>query len=214
MNSRDSRNTERAILDAVIECKYEFKLAPIQMTQVAARAGVSTRTLYRYYPDKNELLYSAAARFLQREYDVFASHYAALDKTGMNGLERLVLLLRTQRNYYSSDQIKSLLFSHANSFYDFCVSGQRNAQGVMSERIQSIAASCIADGISDGSIRDSLDFAAICSMVVAGMDGMMRYLTHINRAGTESVGAGEPDAVFESYIEMLSMYLGGEQITI
>lgn len=48
--------TRRAILGAFVEMLHTDNPATISMPKVAERAGISTRTLYRYFPDKDALM--------------------------------------------------------------------------------------------------------------------------------------------------------------
>lgn len=52
--------TRAAILDAVTNMLHTDNPATISMPRVAERAGVSTRTLYRYFPDKDALMDAAS----------------------------------------------------------------------------------------------------------------------------------------------------------
>jgi len=62
--ARRDRNRE-AVLDAVLELFAEDQLAP-NAADVAARSGVSLRSVYRYYEDIDELVRAAMARHLER----------------------------------------------------------------------------------------------------------------------------------------------------
>ena len=61
--ARRHRNTD-AVLDAVHELFVEGQLEPT-VEDVAARSGVSLRSVYRYFPDREQLLQAALARRLQ-----------------------------------------------------------------------------------------------------------------------------------------------------
>ena len=59
-SARRQRNID-AVLDVVLEMFGEDSMFPT-MEQVASRAGVSLRSLYRYFPDAGELLEAAISR--------------------------------------------------------------------------------------------------------------------------------------------------------
>jgi AcrR family transcriptional regulator len=52
--------TRRAILDAFVTILHEDNPSTVSMPAVARRAGVSVRTLYRYFPDKDTLMNAAS----------------------------------------------------------------------------------------------------------------------------------------------------------
>lgn len=62
--ARRDRNRE-AVLDAVLELFAEDQFAP-NAADVAARSGVSLRSVYRYFEDIDELVRAAMARHLER----------------------------------------------------------------------------------------------------------------------------------------------------
>lgn len=61
--ARRHRNTD-AVLDAVHALFVEGQLEPT-VEDVAARSGVSLRSVYRYFPDRDQLLQAALARRLE-----------------------------------------------------------------------------------------------------------------------------------------------------
>ena len=67
--ARRDRNRD-AVLDAVLELFSEDCLAPAAQ-DVAARSGVSLRSVYRYYEDMDELVRQAIARNVERAAPLF-----------------------------------------------------------------------------------------------------------------------------------------------
>ena len=78
--ARRHRNTD-AVLDAVHALFVEGRLEPT-IEDVAARAGVSLRSIYRYFPDRHQLLQAA----LQRRMTVAESLFH-IDSMGQGPLE-------------------------------------------------------------------------------------------------------------------------------
>ena len=56
-----------AILAAACEAAAEGGMAAVQIAPVAARAGIATGTVYRYFPSKTELVAALAAALGERE---------------------------------------------------------------------------------------------------------------------------------------------------
>src|SRR2546429_9087016 len=74
MPSRRTANVARklaarhdAILAAACEAAAEGGMAAVQIAPVAARAGVATGTVYRYFPSKTELVAALAAALGERD---------------------------------------------------------------------------------------------------------------------------------------------------
>src|SRR5260370_31163 len=55
-----------AILAAACEAAAEGGMAAVQIAPVAARAGIATGTVYRYFPSKTELVAALVAALCQR----------------------------------------------------------------------------------------------------------------------------------------------------
>jgi AcrR family transcriptional regulator len=63
LRDRQRASTREQIVDAVHELLQDEHPATISMPQVAARAGTSLRTVYRYFPTKEALVDAAAESF-------------------------------------------------------------------------------------------------------------------------------------------------------
>ena len=62
LRERRRRETEDVILEEVLSLIVEEGIEELTMAAVAERAGVSLRTLYRYFPDRTSLLTAGLAR--------------------------------------------------------------------------------------------------------------------------------------------------------
>ena len=63
LRERQRRATREQIIDAVHDVLTEEHPATLSMPRVAARAGMSLRTLYRYFPSKEALVDAASETF-------------------------------------------------------------------------------------------------------------------------------------------------------
>lgn len=103
------------ILDAAVGCVPEPGVDKVRLTQTAACAGVSTRTVNRHYPEKDGLLSDASSRFLCKIYTPIVEDNEKTDKTGETGLGRLLLFLRMWKAYYRTNTVEALLFAAAGN---------------------------------------------------------------------------------------------------
>src|SRR6516225_4087246 len=62
-----------AILAAACEAAAEGGMAAVQIAPVAARAGIATGTVYRYFPSKTELVAALVAALCEREVAALAA---------------------------------------------------------------------------------------------------------------------------------------------
>ncbi|MGH9134355.1 MAG: TetR/AcrR family transcriptional regulator [Ilumatobacteraceae bacterium] len=73
-------DTRRAILEAFLDLLEDESPVSISMPDVAARAGVSVRTLYRYFPNKDALVAGANERFEVRAREMLGERPLGLDE--------------------------------------------------------------------------------------------------------------------------------------
>lgn len=66
LRDRQAEATRQAIVDAFLELAHQANSVSISMPAVARRAGVSVRTLYRYFATKDELQTAVASRSAER----------------------------------------------------------------------------------------------------------------------------------------------------
>src|SRR5215472_11229462 len=76
--ARDARATRDQILQAASELFYGEGIRSTSMDEIAAKAGVTKRTLYYHFPSKDDLI---TAYLTARDEPVFARQAQWLDET-------------------------------------------------------------------------------------------------------------------------------------
>ncbi len=196
-----------AILEAALACIQEYGAENVQITQIAARAGVSTRTLHRYFPEKDLLFCYAACRFLSRIYNALAEAYEKADKTGLSGLDRLLLLLSCQRKYYKTDALEAMLFIDVHIHWAR-YGMKRNSWALQGgARLRDIVIGNLRAGIEDKSIRPDLQPESVADLISATYNGIMQRTTFLYRSQTPDAEHATVFALYDAYIDMLARYL-------
>ena len=72
-------DTRRVILEAFLQLLDDESPLTVSMPDVASRAGVSVRTLYRYFPNKDALLVGANEWFSARAQQMIGNRMVGLD---------------------------------------------------------------------------------------------------------------------------------------
>ncbi len=72
LRSAHRDDTRRVILEAFLELLDDESPLTVSMPDVASRAGVSVRTLYRYFPNKDALLEGANEWFSAKAVQTFS----------------------------------------------------------------------------------------------------------------------------------------------
>ncbi len=65
LRERQSEETRERIVEAIVAQLYDHGLGDFSVADIAARAGVSERTVYRYFPTRDDLLRSVEERWRQ-----------------------------------------------------------------------------------------------------------------------------------------------------
>jgi AcrR family transcriptional regulator len=82
---QEKENLSRAILDAAAALFLEYGYEGLSMRQIAERIGYSATTIYRYYEDKDELLFAIVREGFQR----FGRQLARAAQSSQDPRERL-----------------------------------------------------------------------------------------------------------------------------
>lgn len=208
MRRKDNDQMRTNILDAVIACKIDASGAEVSLSQISCRAGISERTLNRYYPDKEMLLYDAAIRHLRQLYEACADRYEVIEKTGLNGLQRLMLLIKMQVERYQTELTCAKVFVRAYTtalrtavYRDLPVSG-------CDAPVRNIVLQCIEDGVADGSIRPDAAPIDTYMMISSNYMGLVQRLIYCYSVEfTQEEHKKELLLVFNKYLHMLQEYL-------
>lgn len=76
-------DTRRVILESFLQLLDDESPLTVSMPDVASRAGVSVRTLYRYFPNKDALLVGANEWFSARAQQMIGNRMVGLDDLGV-----------------------------------------------------------------------------------------------------------------------------------
>ncbi|NLG05752.1 MAG: TetR/AcrR family transcriptional regulator [Clostridia bacterium] len=212
MKREENDAMRNRILDSVITCKLNADGAEVALSQIASRAGISERTLNRYFPDKEMLLYDAAVRHLNQIYTAFAKRYKKADLNGLNGLERLILLIHMQTEHNKEDMSCAKAYVRAYTTA-FRAAVYRDLPVIAYDApVRDIVIQCIQDGIADGSIRDDINPSNMYLMISSNYIGLIQRLIYFYHVGDTKDKQKEKQKedlflVIDQYIEMLKKSL-------
>ncbi|WP_433082763.1 TetR/AcrR family transcriptional regulator [Dactylosporangium sp. CA-052675] len=88
-----SRVTQRRLLEATVECLYEFGWSGATTTVIAERAGVSRGAQLHHYPTRAALVLAAVQHLAERRAEEIRVEAAALTGDRQERLDRVVELL-------------------------------------------------------------------------------------------------------------------------
>ncbi|MGI5246878.1 TetR/AcrR family transcriptional regulator [Dactylosporangium sp. CA-139066] len=88
-----SRVTQRRLLEATVECLYEFGWSGATTTVIAERAGVSRGAQLHHYPTRAALVLAAVQHLAERRAEEIRTEAAALTGDREQRLDRVIELL-------------------------------------------------------------------------------------------------------------------------
>lgn len=208
MERKDKDTVIATILDAVIACKIEVEGRSIQTTQIAAKARMSTRTLNRYFPNKDIMIFEAAVKYLNGRYDEIIKRYeASVDTTKLNGLERLNHFMNVQINDCKQNPVNAMLFVDASIYCISIGSEHKLRKPGFGGTISRIVVSCLESGIQDGSIKSTLSPQKTCILISSNFNGLMQRIAFIHKMSPELFEAECLFELLDEYVTMLNLYL-------
>ncbi|MBQ6174013.1 MAG: TetR/AcrR family transcriptional regulator [Clostridia bacterium] len=128
----------------------EKGLEKAEMNEIAARAGVSRSTLYRFAEDKERLAFMVASEIVTS-----ISQRALVSQTGGTGFEKLAACIETKIAAYSQDLPTLRFLCEFDRRYSGATPNRDYAQDY-EQQMQKLAAKStqlLFEGVADGSIR-------------------------------------------------------------
>ncbi|PKL37294.1 MAG: hypothetical protein CVV44_16820 [Spirochaetae bacterium HGW-Spirochaetae-1] len=170
----DRRRT--AILDRAEEIFISRGLAESSMTDIAREAGLSRRTLYRYYPTKEELAFEIEFRIF-RDFQSDVGRMLPLLKG--TGFEKLQQLFRHLDRYIAENE-KKIRFTGE---FDHYFSGEYPSETLEAEFVRIVGAGddplelLLKEGKRDGSVRADIDAQLVSRTLSNSLLGMAQRVT-------------------------------------
>ena len=110
-SARRDRNLE-AVVEAAIELIAEGQVAP-GVTEIADRAGVSYRSVFRYFPERDDVVAAALSRACDRLESEAAASAGSLPAARVERWERSASIARALRlGAAQSDEVATRLSAH------------------------------------------------------------------------------------------------------
>lgn len=196
---KNYENHLERILESAEKLFIRDGIESVSMNAIADEARIARKTLYKYFPNKQEIAFGIFKRFMERITE--ASDF--MNIPGDNGFERLKYFLMS---------LPDTLEKYAEDFRFMLEFDAIYARGGDPARVRQMYSAgydillpIIHQGISDGSIRPDLDpdfLAATTFNLISGMNGRFAMLG--SQIGEEY---GRP--VKELYQGILRIYLQG-----
>ena len=171
---REKLVREAEILAAAEKLFTQHGFEQVTMDAVAKEADFTKRTLYQYFPSKEDLFFAAVLKGFQQMF----AYMAEASSQGSNGFDRLRLMARAYYQFYKD---------HAETFRLMTYVGYVKSTGGRSLRreewvkfdnnIFQAFAKLVESGQADGSIRADLDAAQTAYALAFLLTGFLNMLS-------------------------------------
>ncbi|MCP4130841.1 MAG: TetR/AcrR family transcriptional regulator [bacterium] len=199
--------TDKAIIDAAVEVFINSGLEKATMGDIADRAGITRRTLYRYYASKEVLALAVEIQVFQKIITVVKS----LNKTTSgNGFEKLKQFFDNYIGLIDSFK-KEIRFT--GEFDNYFTGGYpdkefSNKLKNLLKPAETLVVAIIKEGISDGSVKRDLDAVLTYYVLSNAYLSIAQRIVIRGKLMKKEQGV-EPSAILTSFHEMVMSGIKG-----
>ncbi|MFT4022911.1 MAG: TetR/AcrR family transcriptional regulator [Flavihumibacter sp.] len=146
---------EEAIIDTTRRVFIKEGIQRFTMDDLAAATGISKKTLYRFYPSRQDLV-EKVCEWVAAEYE---NKMAPWDELTANSIDKLLGFISNVISFCKT--VSPVFFNDLRRHYPLqWIELQNHLQGALSARLQSL----LEKGISEGVFRSSLHPALVISI--------------------------------------------------
>ena len=174
---------KQRVLEEAIKCLGENGINSTRVADIAKRAGVTTRSIERYYGGKENLLEEAVTHIVGKMFRVTADNLKAVDQhdgtTGIQWMERFIDL---QIEYFKDNYLEYLSVAEIEIYFyrkNQCLTLSENHLASL-RSVRDILVRIIDCGKEDGSIRKEVDPRDVANLVSIVLQGAMLRLSIVH----------------------------------
>lgn len=214
LTGEELRNyNKQRVLDETIALIGEKGIYGTKVADIAKRAGVTPRSIERYYGGKENLLEMAAYRMVDKNSQAMAENLRSLQGKNLTGLEFMESFLDLQIAYFKENYIEYLSIEEIEKYFyrkDFCRDLLKEHFRHL-KKMRIIVEQILEYGKKDGSIRNEVSATAVSDMVNAVLQGtMMRIAILYKNPCMEDIDFDELAALYLARNGLLK-YLKNEE---
>jgi len=149
------------ILKGAEDLFFKYGIKNITMDEIARHLGMSKKTIYQYFKDKDEMVHSLIIQKIEEDKEIFAKTFEESE----NFVEEAFAMMKNLREILKN--VNPILFHELHKFYpeswkvfdDF-------KSGFVLENIER----CLKDGQKDGLVRDDINIKILSRMRLENLD--------------------------------------------
>lgn len=193
------------VLEEALNCFNNYGIEETKIVTIAKAAGVTSRSVYRYFGTKENLVLQVAIDFLNKGFGTVEKHIAKKNFQEKNGLKQVEDFFNLQIKYFKEEPADALMLKefevflrkHADSEELMTVYVER-----FNER-KNILEMALQKGIDDGTIRNDIDLDLVSRTLAVSFAGVLQRIAlyYSNKKMRKVVKADELLAEFNVVVE-------------
>lgn len=204
------QNIEK-VIEAATACFKKYGIEGTKISEIADAAGVSVRSVQRYFGNKDKLVFFMTSYFARQASKDVYQRFSEQTRKEMKGLEKIQVFVGLQEDYFKTNyEILRLLMQAELALYYYSEKSEDGRELFKKyifelqsgrQKIKEI----IEEGIIDGSIRSDVDADVVSSTIGGLVSSFGRRLSTIYKYG-EGWKSG-PEKEIRCCSEMVIDYL-------
>lgn len=167
------------VTEKALECFVERGIDNTRVSDIAKSAGLTERSVYRYFPTKSDIVIAAALCYWARAKDYIASQMVEHSGDAMTGIEQIELILQSYANILFVDP-KGIRFSLDAELALNNVGKSHKVFNRPPERFEAHVgplSNAVERGLADGTVNPNADVKQLYYNAYDSILGLMQRLT-------------------------------------
>lgn len=167
------------VTEKALDCFVEHGIDNTRVSDIAKAAGLTERSVFRYFPTKSDIVIAAALCYWARAKDYIASQMVEHSGDAMTGIEQIELILQSYANILFVDP-KGIRFTLDAELALHNVGKSHKVFNRPPERFEAHAgplSNAVERGLADGTVNPDADVKQLYYNAYDAILGIMQRLT-------------------------------------
>lgn len=206
MNDTQSRKTlhKEKVIRVALDFFSTFGIENSKVSDIATKANLTERTVFRYFATKNDLVLATALLFWNSASSRINRLMEEEQNKSLKGIDKVRFILNQYASLYDSSKKELIFCDEAETYLSRCGKSilLSNRPPIDFYKSNEPLAKAIKDGILDKSIKDNKDIGLIYLNTYDGLLGFMQKLALSEELSNEKDARRRLDLFIDSLIKM------------
>ena len=202
------RNMESAI-QAAISCFESMGISNCTRELIAEKAGLSTRSLQRYFGTLNNLLREATIRYIVAFNEQYEKMFRSYNVEGLDTAKQLEFAFRMHVYFFQPQMPSVIVVQELDSYwkrqgeipYEFYVPKLEVTRHGYRERKYGFIRGLLEEGMENGSFRKDLDLTLTHAWISASFSGLLYRIASTPEMYDNAEEGTSAKQVINAYVE-------------